>query len=126
MKGESLYLSEKVMRWDRERVRANVRAATTEDLLDRATVYREGIEPEAMDLILRELHDERGISWDAITEYERKRREEVLFDAQGIAVKCQRCRRPAVGEGWGWHRLWGVMPLFPRWFAWCAEHVPKT
>ena len=34
------------MRFDVERVRQNVQQATTEDLLDRLTVYREGMEPE--------------------------------------------------------------------------------
>ena len=31
----------------------------------------------------------------------------------GTAVRCSFCHRPAVAEGWGWHRLWGVLPLFP-------------
>ena len=44
-----------------DRVRANVQAASTEDLLDRATVYREGMEPEALDLIEAELR-RRGVT----------------------------------------------------------------
>jgi len=111
------------MRLNLERVRANVGAATTEDLLDRATVYREGMEPEALDIIERELRA-RGLNWDAIAEHERKRREKTLLDPQGIALKCHKCRRPAIGESWGWHRLWGLLPVFPRRFAWCAEHAP--
>lgn len=113
------------MYMDLERVRANVRQAATEDLLDRATVYREGMEVEALDIIEQELRS-RGISRDAIAEYERKRREETWFDAQGVALMCHRCRRPAVVETWGWHRLWGRLPLFPRRFAWCAEHKPSN
>jgi hypothetical protein len=108
---------------DLERVRANVRQAATEDLLDRATVYREGMEVEALDIIEEELRA-RGVSRDAIAEHERNRREETCFDAEGIALTCHRCRRPAVAETWGWHRLWGRLPLFPRRFAWCAEHKP--
>jgi hypothetical protein len=104
-----------------ELIRANVRQASTEDLLDRATVYREGMEAEALDLIERELQ-ERGVSWDVIAEHERNRREQLLFDSQGIALKCHRCQRPAVVETWGWHWMWGVIPLFPRRFAWCSEH----
>jgi hypothetical protein len=106
-----------------ERVRANVRQAATEDLLDRATVYREGMEMEALDMIEQELRA-RGIDRDAIAEHERKRREQTRFDSQGIALMCHSCRRPAVVETWGWHRLWGRLPLFPRRFAWCAEHKP--
>jgi hypothetical protein len=112
------------MHINRERIGDNVRQAATEDLLDRATVYREGMEAEALDMIERELQ-QRGVSRDAIAEHERKRREEILFDSQGTALKCYRCRRPAVVETWGWHRLWGVLPLFPRYFAWCAEHKPR-
>jgi hypothetical protein len=104
-----------------ERIRDNVREASTEDLLDRATIYRQGMEEEALDLIERELR-ERGVSWDAIAEHERKRREESLFDEHGIARKCHSCPRPAVLQTWRWHRLWGVLPLFPRRIAWCAEH----
>lgn len=106
-----------------ERVRANIRQASTEDLLDRATVYRDGMEMDALDLIEQELRG-RGVNRDAIAEHERKRREETRYDARGIALMCHSCRRPAVTETWGWHRLWGRLPLFPRRFAWCAEHKP--
>jgi hypothetical protein len=108
-----------------EQVRANVRQAATEDLLDRATIYREGMEGEALDIIERELRD-RGVSGEQIAEHERKRREGARLDPNGIALTCHRCRRPAVGEGWGWHRLWGLLPLFPRRVAWCEEHQPKN
>ncbi|HTU19440.1 MAG TPA: hypothetical protein VMG10_15375 [Gemmataceae bacterium] len=112
------------MHMNPEAIRANVRQAATEDLLDRATVYREGMETEALDIIEEELRV-RGVSRDAVAEHERKRREDVHFDSQGIALKCHRCRRPAVVESWGWHRLWGLVPLFPRRFAWCEEHKPR-
>lgn len=111
------------MRPDPERIRASIRAATTEDLLDRVTIYREGMEPEALDLIEDELR-QRGLTRDDIAAHERRRRESVLFDSSGIARKCHRCYRPAVVETWGWHRLWGVLPLFRRRFAWCEEHQP--
>ena len=111
------------MHVNREVVRANIRQAATEDLLDRVTVYREGMEGEALDIIEGELR-ERGISRDAIAEHERKRREGVRFDSRGIALTCHCCPRPAVVETWGWHRMWGLVPLFPRRFAWCIEHKP--
>src|SRR5262249_54896018 len=101
------------------------RAATTEDLLDRATIYREGMEPEALDMIERELRA-RGVGWDAIAEHERSRREKALPDSQGIALKCCKCRRPAVVEDWDWHRLWGLRPVFPRRLGWCEEQAPKN
>ena len=111
------------MRLNRERVRENVRKAATENLLDDATVYREGMEVEALDIIEQELRA-RGVTREVIAEHERKRREGTLFDSSGIALKCHKCRRPAVCEGRGWHYLWGLVPLFRRRFAWCAEHKP--
>ncbi len=111
------------MRWNPDKVRENVRQAATEDLLDRATVYRAEMEDEALGIIERELRD-RGVTGDQIAEHERKR-SDALVDSHGVALTCHRCHRPAVAEGWGWHRLWGLLPLFPRWFAWCEEHRPR-
>jgi hypothetical protein len=112
------------MRFDLERVRANARRADTDDLLDRVTVYREGMEVEALDIIEEELR-QRGVTRDTIAEHDRKRRESVLLDAAGVALKCHKCRRPAVMACVGWHRLWGLVPVFRRRFAWCAEHAPE-
>jgi hypothetical protein len=109
------------MQPNRERIRANIQAMTTEDLLDRATVFRAGMEADALDCIERELR-ERGVNRDAIAEHERPRRETALFDAHGIALKCHRCPRPAVVQTRDWHRLWGIVPLFRRRFLWCEEH----
>ena len=112
------------MRLDADKVRANVREAATEDLLDRATIYRDEMEAEALDIIEGELRD-RGVAWDQIAEHERKRRANALLDSSGVLLTCHRCHRPAVGEGRGWHRLWGLLPLVPRRLAWCEEHRPQ-
>lgn len=109
------------MQPNRERIRANIHQATTEDLLDRATVFRDGMEADALDCIEHELR-ERGVNRDTIAEHERKRRETARFDAHGIALTCHRCSRPAVVQTRGWHRLWGIVPLFRRRFLWCDEH----
>src|SRR4051794_13003844 len=90
-----------------ERVKANVRKADVEDLLDRATVYRNGMEPEALELIDAELRA-RGIDASAILAH-RERRTATLYGADGLAVKCGACSRPAVMRRWGWHCLWGVL-----------------
>jgi hypothetical protein len=111
------------MQLDLERVRENVRRATTEDLLDRATVYREGMEPEALEIIDAELR-ERGLSAFDVAEHAERRRGHVLFAPEGWALKCAKCHRPAVGRVRGWHRLFGLMPLFPRWFYYCEDHLP--
>src|SRR5947208_2710065 len=106
------------MQLDLDKVRTNVAQADTEDLLDRATVYRVGMEPEALAIIEAELR-ERGITARDIDEHEIRRNERVLIDVAGVARKCSCCDRPAVAEGWGWHRLWGWAPVFPRWLRWC-------
>ncbi len=109
------------MSLDLERVSANVRAAGTEDLLDRATVYREGMEPEALDLVDAELRA-RGVGPDELAAHRAKRAAGDVTWPDGLPRKCRRCDRPAVAVRRGWHRVWGWVPLFPRWFAECAEH----
>ena len=104
-----------------DRTRANVKAATTEDLLDRATIYRDGMEPEALTIIDEELR-ERGLGLEEIAAHDERRRKDAVLAADGFPQKCQKCPRPAVTCRWGWHRLWGVLPLFPRRFAYCEEH----
>jgi hypothetical protein len=108
------------MEFDLQRVRANVRNASTEDLLDRATVYRTNLEPEALPVILEELKA-RGVTADAIVRHERDRPHAFRDDA-GVVRTCARCRRPAVTHEWGWHRMFGKLPLFPRRFYLCEDH----
>ncbi|HZY91067.1 MAG TPA: hypothetical protein VFE78_39960 [Gemmataceae bacterium] len=99
---------------DLEKVRANVRKATTEDLLDRATVYRGGMEPEALEVIDEELRA-RGVVPDASR----------MRGPEGWPRVCQACGRPATWQGWTWGRLWGVLPMFPRQAQYCDEHRPR-
>jgi hypothetical protein len=112
------------MQLDLERTRANVKAASTEDLIDRATIYRDGMEPEALAIIDEELRA-RGVGAEAIAAVEERRRQGAIWDANALPVKCQKCPRPAVMRCWGWHCVWGVVPLFPRRFAYCEEHRPE-
>ena len=106
-----------------ERVKANVAKAETEDLLDRATVYRNGMEQAALDLIDAELRA-RGVG-EAELAAHRERRSRTLLGRSDHAVKCGNCARPAVARHWGWHRLWGVLPLFPRPQPYCAVHLAQ-
>jgi hypothetical protein len=108
------------MQLDPQRVRANVAAASTEDLLDRATVHRSGMEPEALVIIDEELA-RRGVRPAEVADHA-LRRQGALVDGAGLAVKCAYCDRPAVARAWVWHRLWGVLPVFPRQVALCAVH----
>lgn len=104
-------------RFDPERVRSNVRKAETADLLDRATVYRDEMESEALAIIEDELRT-RGVTAVEIEAHARRREGHVL------AARCSFCRRPAVATGWGWHRLWGFLPVFPRRYRYCESHRP--
>jgi hypothetical protein len=109
---------------DLERVKRNVQQSDTEDLLDRATVYRDGMEPAALELVDAELRA-RGVGDAAIAEH-RRRRAGTIYASDGLALKCSKCQKPAVVRRWGWHRLWGVLPLFPRPLAFCEEHIPAA
>jgi hypothetical protein len=107
-----------------QRVAENIARAPTEDLLDRITVYREGMEPEALELIEAELRH-RGVRAAEIEAHEEaNRRHTLLMGSDGLPMKCARCWRPAVVEVREWHRLWKLVPVFPRWMYYCEEHRP--
>jgi hypothetical protein len=108
-----------------DRVLDNVRRSSTADLLSRATVFRQGMEPKALQLIEGELAS-RGLSPDEIEEYGEKLRQEMIVAPDGLPVRCDFCHQPAVAQGWDWHRLWGRFPVFPRYFSYCGEHRPPA
>lgn len=113
------------MKLDLERVRANVRRATTEDLLDRATLFRGGMEPEALEIIDEELRT-RGVTPADRVGHETLRGVGLVRGADGLPRVCAKCGRPATWDGWTWGRLWWVLPSFPRWAALCEEHRPRA
>jgi hypothetical protein len=110
---------------DLDRVRKNVSQSTTEDLLDRATVYRAGMEDVALEVIGEELRS-RGITPEQIEAHEQARRREISLLPDGTAVRCSFCQRPAVAEAWGWHWVWGLVPVFPRYYYYCSVHRPDA
>jgi hypothetical protein len=111
------------MRLDLESVRQNVLKATTEDLLDRATVFRGGMESEALEIIDAELKA-RGYSSLDLDFHAQQRRSNVIVRNDGVAARCSYCMKPATSQGWGWHSIWGRFPLWPRYFHYCDEHRP--
>lgn len=115
---------ELTMRFDPQRVRDNAARATVEDLLDRVTVYRSGMEPAALDIIEAELL-KRGVGPREI-EAHAVGRQGALLDGRGMALKCADCRKPAVGYGWRTLKLLGILPFLPRRVALCAEHLHRT
>jgi len=113
-----------------ERIRENVKHAATEDLLDRATVYRAGMEPEAVAMVEEE-QEERGISAGEVADHA-QRNANVIWLSDGTAKMCSLCRRPAIVEGWRWRELrearflglllfWLPIPWF---YSYCEEHTP--
>ncbi len=111
------------MRFDREKTRQNVRAASTQDLLDRATVWRDGMEPEVLQLIETELQG-RGVRPADVEAHAERRAAEAPAGAGGMRPVCHRCERPAVGRAWVWGRLWRLLPMFPRRAFVCEDHRP--
>ena len=107
--------------FDRQRVLANVRRADTQDLLNRVTAFRAGMEPLALQIIEAELH-ERGIGPKEIEEHWTELGPDLIFQEDGCAARCSFCRGPAVAHGWGWHYLWGKVPVFPRYLYYCKAH----
>ena len=113
------------MRLDLDRVRLNVEQATNEDLLDRATVYRRGMEPAALEIIDAELVA-RGFTLLDIEYHAQVRGENAIMMADGVAARCSFCFKPATSQGWGWHEFWGKVPLWPRYFRYCDDHRPTA
>ena len=97
------------MSLDLKTVAAFIRKADTEDLLDRVTVYRDSMEPAAVDLMEDELW-RRGITPEQVANHA-EHRAGTVRRADGSAVRCLYCDRPAVSRRWGWHRLWGRIPI---------------
>jgi len=110
--------------FDAHKTLLNARQATTEDLLDRVTAYRDGMEPEAIEIIEMELR-RRGVGADQIEQAQSEHAGTVMRDASGLPMRCSFCPRPAIAQRSGWHRLWGRIPLFPRHLNYCAEHLPQ-
>jgi hypothetical protein len=110
-----------MLRLDLAAVAAYIRTADTEDLLDRATIFAPDMEPAALDLIGHELH-RRGVSEDEIAAHDAHRRATALVRPDGTVARCRHCTRPAVKHDWGWHRLFGRVPIFPRIYAYCDGH----
>lgn len=111
------------MNFDLKTVAEFVRKAEKEDLLDRVTVYRDGMEPAAVDLMENELW-RRGVTPDEVAHHAEGRRERLVVSNDGHAVRCRYCERPAVSRRWGWYRIRGKVPVLPWLLSRCAVHDP--
>ena len=111
------------MEWDEQKVLMNIRQADTDDLLDRITAYRLGMELDAIEMIERELRD-RGISEGEIEDHREACERDCIYLPDGTAAMCSFCHKPAVAEGRVWWKIWWTMPIFPRRVRYCAAHLP--
>jgi hypothetical protein len=106
---------------DMERVMVNAGQAGTEDLLDRVTVFREGMDPAALPILEQELRA-RGVTQQNIQAHAATRLQQRIVLSKGAPARCSCCQKPAVTTVRDWYRVWGFLPLFPRSFHYCAEH----
>lgn len=113
------------MQLDPQRIWKNAREATTVDLLDRLTAFRDGLDPEAKPIIEAELR-ERGIGPMEIQAHALTLEGKCLKHSDGTLARCSFCFRPAVWAGWGWFRLWRVLPLFPWKYRYCQDHADAS
>ena len=98
---------------------------TEEVLMDRVTVYRAGMEPEAVGIFERELA-RRGVTQLQIDAHDAARRQSAIMLEDGTARRCSFCERPAILERWGCYRCFRVVPVFPRRLALCDVHQVRT
>lgn len=111
------------MRFRPDKVLGNARKSPTPELLDRVTVLRNGMEPEALEIIEAELA-RRGITPDEITEHAQSQKHRVIQGPDDLPRPCDRCGRAATNERAGWHRIWSILPLYRRKHYFCDEHKP--
>jgi hypothetical protein len=112
---------------DVDRIREDARRTSTENLLDRVTIYRGEMEPAAIDVLRSEL-EARGVSSAAIEAHAVLREKAGLSrHPDGTVVRCSFCPRPAIAHRRQWYRLWGwFLPLFPKVVHLCKEHEEQS
>ena len=111
---------------DLARIREDARRTSTENLLDRVTVYRGEMESAAVAIIESEL-DARGVRSAEVEAHVAMSERDGLFRRpDGSVVRCNVCPRPATDRRWRWHRLWGwFLPLVPWFVPLCKEHAEQ-
>ncbi len=111
------------MKLDLKRIAEFSRRADTEELLDRVTIFRDDMEPAALDLFEGELMN-RGITRAELQTHETERLSVVLYTDTGAVARCSYCDRPAVRMRSGWYRVFWRVPVFPRLMPCCTIHAP--
>jgi len=104
-----------------DKIRDNIKNADDDDLLDRITFYRAGLEPEAQLMIEVEL-TKRGFKDEDIEAWAPKPEDPYVWLPDGSVAPCSFCRRPALRDAWAWYRLLGKIPIFPKLYRYCGDH----
>ncbi len=110
------------MNVDKKTIVERTQESDTEELLDRVTVFREDMEPDAIWIIEAEL-SRRGFTDDAILAHAKNRCESNIVGDDGSALRCSLCDRPAIVEDRDWFRVFGKLPIFPRSVRYCELHA---
>ncbi len=113
-----------IMHLDLEKVRIYAKKADNRSLLDRVTVFRQGMEPAAIEIIKKELL-ERGISPADISQHESAYKDLVIRGPEGLPRLCKKCALPAICREWGWLKVFGFIPLLPWQHLYCEEHKTR-
>jgi hypothetical protein len=94
------------------------------ELLDRVTVFRDALEPDAVEVMEAELA-RRGIGPEEIHQHYRQIKHRVLRDAHGIPAQCSWCERAAVEMREDFHKLWRLIPVAKRIWYYCERHFAE-
>jgi hypothetical protein len=100
------------MQLDLEKVRIYAKKADNRALLDRVTVFRQGMEPAAIEIIKIEL-------------LERAYKDLGIRGPEGLPRLCKKCALPAISREWGWLKVFGFIPLLPWQHLYCEEHKTR-
>jgi hypothetical protein len=103
---------------------AHVAQMDQEELLDRVTVFREVMRPDAVEVMEAELA-RRGIGPDEIHQHHRQIKHRVLRDSHGIPAQCSWCERAAVEKREDFHKFWRLIPVAKRIWYYCDRHFAE-
>ena len=112
------------MQLDLEKVRIYAKNADNRALLDRVTVFKQGMETAAIEIIKKELL-QRGISQSDINQHENTYKDLVILGPEGLPRLCKKCALPAISREWGWLKVFGILPILPWQNLFCEDHKTK-
>jgi hypothetical protein len=101
------------------------RTAETPVLLDRVTVLREDMDPDAVEIFLAELA-RRGVGPDRIRDHELAWKTRVLQRPDGLPATCVWCGRAATVQRQAWHKFLRLVPVYRRTLYYCDAHAPTV